>query len=195
MNWHERFKEMKTGLGYTNADIAEITGNTADSIKSSTQPNNEIPRWLKLAIVVYESTLNKNETAEMLRKQSKDDVFNFIRKRLAFDGKLLEQLRHIEKDDMSKEHRRFDMSGYEDKKGECTLFNLSIVNEFADLGIYDYTAYLFLDFYKGSPTLYLKYFSGQENLEFELGGYGTVEIIYEIFEKTIFSEKKTRRRI
>lgn len=54
MNWHDRFKAMKKDLGLTNSDIAEITGNTSDSIKSSTQPNKEIPRWLKLAIVVHE---------------------------------------------------------------------------------------------------------------------------------------------
>ena len=195
MNWHERFKQMKTGLGYTNADIAAITGNTADSIKSSTQPNNEIPRWVKLAIVIYENTLNKNQTLGMLKKQSKEDVFNFIRERLALDKNLLSQLRYIKGEDMRKEHRRFEMSGYEDQKGQCTLFNLSIVNEFADLGIYDYTDYLFLDFYKGTPTLYLQYFQSNEKLQLELGGYGTVEIIYEIFERTIFSEKPTRRRI
>lgn len=54
LSWHNRYKAMKKGLGLTNSDIAEITGNTADSIKNSTQPNKEIPRMLKLAIVVYE---------------------------------------------------------------------------------------------------------------------------------------------
>ena len=54
MNWHNRYKEMKKGLGLTNSDIADIIGNTSDSIKSTTQPNKELPRWLKLAIVVFE---------------------------------------------------------------------------------------------------------------------------------------------
>ena len=54
MGWHDRFKAMKSGLGLTNSDIADMTGNSADSVKSVTQPNKEIPRWLKLAIVVYE---------------------------------------------------------------------------------------------------------------------------------------------
>ena len=58
-NWHERFKKMKKEFGLTNFDIAEITGNTADSIKTVTQPNKEIPRWLKLAIVVYERISNR----------------------------------------------------------------------------------------------------------------------------------------
>ena len=54
MNWHERYKAMKKELGLTNYDIAEITGNSSDSIKSVTQPNKEIPRWLKLAIWIHE---------------------------------------------------------------------------------------------------------------------------------------------
>ena len=54
MNWHKRYKVMKSGLKLTNSDIADIIGNSADSVKSVTQPNKEIPRWLKLAIVVYE---------------------------------------------------------------------------------------------------------------------------------------------
>lgn len=195
MNWHERFKQMKAGLGYTNADIASITGNTADSIKSATQPNNEIPRWLRLAIVVYESTKNKNDTLERLKVQSKDDIFDFIRQRLAFSRSFLNQLRYTNKDSIANEHRRFEMSGYEDKKGECTLLNLKIINKFADLGIYDYTDYLFLDFYKGHGTLYFKYFQSTENLEVDLGGYGTVEIIYEIFERTIFSDRPSKRRV
>ncbi|SHJ62675.1 hypothetical protein SAMN04488007_0920 [Maribacter aquivivus] len=185
---------MKEGLGYTNSDIADITGNTSDSIKSSTQPNKDLPRWLKLAIVIYETTKSKSETAEMLKKKSKKDVFNFIRSRLSFNEKLISQLRHTNNEKMNKEHRRFEMSGYENNKGECTLHNLSIVNEFADLGIYDFTSYLFLDFHKGSPTLHMKYFYENENLELDYSGYGTTEIIYEIFEKTIFTDKRTRRR-
>jgi len=54
MNWHTRYKEMKKGMGYTNSNIAKIIGNTEDSVKSTTQPNKELPRWLKLAIVIYE---------------------------------------------------------------------------------------------------------------------------------------------
>lgn len=54
MNWHGRFKTMKKYLGYTNKNVAEITGNTVDSIKSTTQPSNSFPRWARLAIVVFE---------------------------------------------------------------------------------------------------------------------------------------------
>lgn len=54
MNWHDRYKAMKKGLALTNSDIAEIIGNSSDSVKSVTQPNKPLPRWVKLAIVVYE---------------------------------------------------------------------------------------------------------------------------------------------
>ena len=87
------------------------------------------------------------------------------------------------------------MSGYETETGKCTVDNLAILNLFADLGIYDYTSYLFLDFYKGTPTLYLKYFHDEDNFEFDYSGYRTTDIIYEVFLKTILSNKPTRRRI
>jgi len=59
MNWHNRYKTMKSALNLTNADISDIIGNTTDSVKSTTQPNKDLPRWLKLAIVVYER-MSKN---------------------------------------------------------------------------------------------------------------------------------------
>ena len=54
MSWHSRYKTMKKGLGFTNSSIAEITGNTPDSIATTTQPKGNFPRWAKLAVVVYE---------------------------------------------------------------------------------------------------------------------------------------------
>jgi hypothetical protein len=59
MNWHERYKALKSALKLTNADISGIIGNTADSVKSTTQPKKDLPRWLKLAIVVYERMSEK----------------------------------------------------------------------------------------------------------------------------------------
>ncbi|MBN8688584.1 MAG: hypothetical protein J0M10_16310 [Chitinophagales bacterium] len=134
-------------------------------------------------------------TREILIAKTKDEIFEFIRERLSFDTNIESQLRHTDKEIFKKEHRRFEMSGYENETGQCTKHNLEIVNKFADLGIYDYTSYMFLDFYKGHGTLYLKYFNDNENLEFELGGYGTTEIIYAIFEKTILTNRTQRRRI
>ena len=51
----------------------------------------------------------------------------------------------------------------------------------------------YLDFYKGMGVLYLKYFQTDRNIEIDLGGYRTVDIIYEIFKVTIFSGRRTRR--
>lgn len=87
------------------------------------------------------------------------------------------------------------MSGYESQKGKCTVNNQMILNKFAHLGIYDYTNYLFLDFYKGIGTLYFQYFGDDVvHHRIELSGLGTTEIIFEIFNKTILSGKSKRRR-
>ena len=122
-------------------------------------------------------------------------MFAFIRQRLSFGDNIENHLRQVDKELFRKEHKRFDMSGYENETGQCTVLNMGIVNEFADLGIYDYTSYLFLDFYKGIGTLYFQYFGDNYNHELELSGMGTTEIIYTILEKTILSNKVKRRRI
>lgn len=68
-NWHERFRNMKTGMGYSNDTIAKITGNTGDSIKSSTRPSLTLPRWTKLAIVIYETLSEKIKEEESPSKK------------------------------------------------------------------------------------------------------------------------------
>jgi hypothetical protein len=130
-------------------------------------------------------------TKEILKTKSKEEIFDFIRETLSFKD-ILTHLRYVDADTFKKEHKRFEMSGYGD---DCTSFNTSILNEFEYLGIYDYTHYLVLDFYKGMGTLYLKYWGDAENLEVEVNNLGTVEIIFTVFQKTIFSERQTRRRI
>ena len=50
-------------------------------------------------------------TVEVLKTKSKEEIFEFIRKQLKFNTKLLEQFRHIDKEKLKKEHRRFEMSG------------------------------------------------------------------------------------
>ena len=129
-----------------------------------------------------------------LKLMTKEEVLNFIRQRLSISSDIKRQLKHVNEDAFNKEHRRFEMSGNEETTGWCTLFNTAILNEFANLGIYDYTSYLFLDFDNGTPTVYLKYYSDNENLEYDLNGYSTVEIIFTIFELTIFSGKPKRQR-
>jgi hypothetical protein len=126
--------------------------------------------------------------------QSKSEILSFIRKKLSIYDTVKGHIRYTSVDDLEKEHLRFNMSGYESETGECTVNNLAILNKFAYLGIYDYTDYLFLDFYKGTPVIYLRWFGSGTNLEFDLPGFTTSEIIYKIFELTIFSGKAKRRR-
>ena len=135
--------------------------------------------------------INKKMEITDLKQMTKEEVFNFIRQRLSFSKELQEQFRHVNKDDLAKEHRRFEMSGNETNPGQCKIFNTALLN---DLGIYDYTSYLFLDFHYGTPTVYLKYFSENENLEYTFTGYTTTEIILAILELTIFSGKPKRNR-
>lgn len=134
---------------------------------------------------------------EDIKNYSKEETLDFIRKRLKFDNHLLGQLRHyvVPFDDMFKEHKRFEMSGYDGgKKGSCTIHNQNILNLFADLGIYDYTYYLSLDFCKGNATLYFRYWDNEMDNEYEFDNIGTVEVIYEIFQLTILSGMTKRRR-
>jgi hypothetical protein len=151
----------------------------------------------RLLNLIKKEIINQKDehmTGFYLKYKTEAFVKNFIRARLSIG--YVGYVDDIYMGNNRLQHRRFNMSGYDgDKVGHCTLYNTSIVNEFAYLGIYDHTSYLFLDFYKGNPTLYLKYWSDDENLEFdELGGYGTTDIIYEIFKNTIFTNKTKRRR-
>ena len=57
--WHKRFRAMKRGMGLQNADIAKITGNTADSVRVTTNPKSPLPRWTKLSIFIYEELSKK----------------------------------------------------------------------------------------------------------------------------------------
>ncbi len=142
----------------------------------------------------------ENLDVEDLRKMDEKAIKAFIRKRLAFEEGVLSSLRHCYQSNDKLEHKRFEMSGYEAKVGACTVWNNNILHLFADLGIYNYTTYLFLDFYKGGGTLYFQYFPSYRSLdatpiEVDFSGAGTVDIIYGIFKVTIFSGLIERRRI
>lgn len=52
-NLHTQFKEMKKDIGLNNADVAKIIGLSANSVKSMTQPNKELPAWAKAMIYVW----------------------------------------------------------------------------------------------------------------------------------------------
>lgn len=129
------------------------------------------------------------KTVEELRNSSKEDTLSFIRETLSFDKNIESQLRHVDRSLFEKEHYRFEMSGDDDDTGENVIHNQFILNKFAYLGIYNYVSYLHLHFYKGHPTLHLKYYLEDENLEYDLAGYTTSEIIYEILKLTVLSDK------
>jgi hypothetical protein len=128
-------------------------------------------------------------TAEDLLAMSEKDVKKFIRKSLAYENN-----HYIFSEVYLKLHKRFDMSGYDGGTGSATKNTFDILNIFSYLGIYDYTHYLVLDFYKGGVYLYFQDWLSKESHELELHGYTTTEIIYEIFTHTILSNKPKRRR-
>tara|TARA_R110000764_G_scaffold72135_1_gene148154 strand:- start:225 stop:623 length:399 start_codon:yes stop_codon:yes gene_type:complete len=130
--------------------------------------------------------IEKPDYIQDLKSMTTEEIHAFIRNHLNKDGRKI----------------RFKMSGYDDNvdneilKGSCTIHNQKILNKFAYLGIYDYTNFLVLDFYKGWPTLALMYWCSDELFydEHTMGGYKTTELIHKIFELTILSDKTKRTR-
>jgi len=128
-------------------------------------------------------------TLQELEKMSIPEVKNFIRETLSFKNvypQLYDDIRHMNAEQIEKEHLRFEMSGLYD---DSVSRNMSILNRFEYLGIYDYVDCLFLKFYKGIPRLTIQYRNDDECHWYEYSGYTTTEIIYIIFELTIFSGK------
>jgi len=116
---------------------------------------------------------------EKLKEMTETELMTFIRSRLTTDAGCLS----------------FEMSGYETETGECTVFNLEVLNRFADLGIYDFTHFLFLDFYKGGGTLYLVFWYENDLHRYGFCGETTSEIILFILQLTVLSNRIKRRRL
>ena len=73
----------------------KFTKNSADSVKSVTQPNKELPRWLKLAIVIYEKLKQKQIPAYVIDVDKYDQkilrqVMNKLRGKHDFTADILE---------------------------------------------------------------------------------------------------------
>lgn len=141
------------------------------------------------------NTMDENSIMKMIEDRLKIDAREYFSRSKILQGDELRE--ELEKEEV---HRGFNMSGYDSWQpstfkgpGACTLHNQSILNAFADLGIYDYSHYLVVDFYKGTPIIYLKYWGG-EYYEEDYGGWGTTEIIYEVLKLTTLSGRTTRRR-
>ncbi len=67
-NWPKRFAAFKKGMKpyfgkiMSNKDIADIIGNTEDSIQVVTSKEHLFPRWAKLAVWVFEEMKRKIDT-------------------------------------------------------------------------------------------------------------------------------------
>ena len=140
---------------------------------------------------------------EKLKQMDDRQLTAFIRDRLKFPNPVTMSVRG---DNYEKEHYRFYMSGYDGGcPGQCTTHNQMVLNKFADCGIYDGVFFLTIEFYKGTPFIIYRYWddywrdqidSKSESLMnvIELPGYGTVEIIMEVFKIAIFNCNCKRRR-
>jgi hypothetical protein len=51
---HQDLKSMMADLQLGYKELAEITGNSYNSVKTVLQPGKELPRWVHLAIYVWE---------------------------------------------------------------------------------------------------------------------------------------------
>lgn len=64
--WHIRLAAFKKYYGYTNADLARMSGNTLQSVKNISQ--GEVPGWLKFAVQVWETNQFDYKLGEFLEK-------------------------------------------------------------------------------------------------------------------------------
>lgn len=133
------------------------------------------------------------EKAEELKKASKEEVLEFIRKELQYktDTTFASYAPFGERVP-THFHRRFDMSGYEERVGAITTHNNAIIEAFAHLGIYDYYKAIAINFYQGCGELF--FVEDGETEVVNITSLTTSQIIYEIFTRTILTDKRTRRR-
>ena len=145
----------------------------------------------------FESIYSKIKPREFILIADEKTIKEAIRERLKTE--LFNKINggHIRQTDLSKEHLRFDMSGYGVEEYGSYMRNLDILKLFADFGIWDYVAYVYLDAYKGIMTLYWKWWNapngvedGNFSTEDEFSGYTTTEIIYEIIKKLSIEPRK-----
>lgn len=129
---------------------------------------------------------NRNKLIIALKSAPKKNVFDFIRANLAFNSNVYDSMRGISDREKKDHHYRFDMS-------YNSPINNKILQIFEPLGIYNTRGSFVLSFWKGGPAL--AFFDNPAwdyevppDLSFTecLSGYGTVDIIYIIFQNTIF---------
>lgn len=140
-------------------------------------------------------TETKITTRDLIKNMSPSELETFVRKRLQYDQHQRSEFRPDENPNPKIQHRRFDMSGYGDDNNSCYIHNFNILNLFRDCGIYDSVSYLYLDAYKGTVTVYYKWFNGNDNHEKDYAGSGTVEIIISLLQALSINCKKPKRRM
>ena len=128
---------------------------------------------------------------EKLLIMSDNEIRDFVRERLQFKTKNIGcHLRHVDiVNFLETEHLRFDMSGY-GVDNSCYFQNMKILKKFRDCGIWDYCRFLYLDAYKGSMTLYFRWWRDNDNhsntgvnINKDYTCWGTVEIIRDIITR------------
>lgn len=137
----------------------------------------------------------KMTTRDIIKNMSSVELELFIRKRLQYDQHQRSEFRPDENQSSKNQHRRFDMSGYGDDNNSCYIHNFNILNLFRDCGVYDSVSYLYLDAYKGTVTVYYKWFNGDENHQKDFAGCGTVEIISILLQALSINCNKPKRRM
>jgi len=126
---------------------------------------------------------------ELYTQGEKEQIKNFIRFVLSNTSNVKYTLDMGYK--LIRDGARFNMSGYGEK---VTTENLNILNRFDYVGIYDYTRFLTVDFYKGQGVIIYQYWPDGLLGHHHVSGETTTDIIYNVLELTIFSGNETRRR-
>lgn len=155
------------------------------------------------------------EMREFILRATDDEIKNSIRERLHMA--LIQKIgsSHVRHADLSKDHLRFEMSGYGLGDNDCYFDNLEILKLFADYGIWDYVSYLYLDAYKGIMTLHWGWWANSIPKDWEIrdhvsygsvgnystedmySGWTTTDIIFDIIKRVSIEPRahnwKTRR--
>lgn len=133
------------------------------------------------------------ENRDFIQRASEENIKKNIRERLTLELRS-RVAGHVVHSDLSKDHLRFDMSGYgRPGYNDCYFDNLEILKLFTDYGIWDFVEFLYLDAYKGNMKLCWKWWINSTNdesyHELDLSCLTTTEIIYQII-KTLSVEPR-----
>lgn len=144
-----------------------------------------------------------------LKEMTDKELYKFIRERLSIKNNIEWMRFNYFRLSESRHGLGFEMSGYDNGDdcknnnlhGTCEIYNRHLLDIFSDIGIYDYTKFLDLDFYKGSGFLHYKLFYDYKYNEpfnvhkiIDFGNESTSTIIFNILKLTVLSDNEERRR-